>query len=32
MANMFIDYNRVRHTFKDLLRDASDFVQKDTYA
>ena len=31
MQTMFIDYNRVRHTFKDLLRDASDFVQKDTY-
>ena len=31
MQNMFVDYNRVRHTFKDLLRDASEFIQKDAY-
>ena len=31
MAHMFVDYNRVRHTFKDLLRGASDLVQKDVY-
>ena len=31
LQNMFVDYNRVRHTFRELLRDASEFVQKDTY-
>ena len=31
MQTMYVDYNKVRHTFKDLLHDASLHIQRETY-
>ena len=31
MTTMYVDYNKVRHTFKDLLHDSTLTIQRDTY-